>query len=142
MRLKPGGTLTTMIKDIVVNLSVSAKEGHSAEEYAISIARALGAHVTGVAFIYDTTVPLVYPLMSYGETPPEVIGALKREKAGLAKEATDRFTKATSAAGVSAESLMLTTSFAGSIDRFGQIARRFDLAIIGQIEPGTNAYES
>jgi hypothetical protein len=131
-----------MIKDIVVNLSVSAKEGHSAEDYAISTASALGAHVTGVAFIYDTTVPLVYPLMSYGETPPEVIDALKREKADLAKEAAERFTKAASVAGVLGKSLKLTTSFAGSIDRFGQIARRFDLAIVGQIEPGTNAYES
>ena len=85
-----------MIKDIAVNLSVSAKEGHSAEDYAISTASALGAHITGVAFIYDTTVPLVYPLMSYGETPPEVIDALKREKADLAKEAAERFTKAAS----------------------------------------------
>jgi nucleotide-binding universal stress UspA family protein len=140
--LKSVGTLATMIKDIVVNLSVSAKEGHSAEDYAISTASALGAHVTGVAFIYDTTVPLVYPVMSYGETPPEVIDALKREKVGLAKEAAERFTKAASAAGVLGKSLMLTTSFAGSIDRFGQIARRFDLAIVGEIEPGTNAYES
>ena len=131
-----------MIKDIVVNLSVSAKEGHSAEDYAISTASALGAHITGVAFIYDTTVPLVYPLMSYGETPPEVIDALKREKADLAKEAAERFTKAASVAGVLGKSLMLATSFTGSIDRFGQIARRFDLAIIGQIEPGTNAYEA
>jgi nucleotide-binding universal stress UspA family protein len=84
----------------------------------------------------------VYPLLSYGEVPPEVINALKSEKVDLAKEAAARFTKATSLAGVSAESLTLSTSFAGSVDRFGQIARRFDLAIIGQVEPQTNAYES
>ena len=69
-----------MIKDIVVNLSVSARQGHAAEDYAISAAGALEAHITGIAFIYDAYVPLVYPLMSYGETPPEVIDALKHEK--------------------------------------------------------------
>jgi nucleotide-binding universal stress UspA family protein len=131
-----------MIKDIVVNLSVSERQGHPAEDYAISMAGALGAHITGIAFIYDAYIPLVYPLMSYGEAPAEVKDALKREKVALAKEAAGRFTKATSLAGVSAESLTLSTTFAGSVDQFGRIARRFDLAIIGQVEPQTNAYES
>jgi hypothetical protein len=132
----------TMIKDIVVNLSVSERQGHPAEDYAISMASALGAHVTGIAFIYDAYIPLVYPLMSYGEAPAEVKDALKREKVALAKEAADRFAKATSLAGVAAELLTLGTTFAGSVDQFGRIARRFDLAIIGQVEPQTNAYES
>lgn len=131
-----------MIKDIVVNLSVSARQGHAAEDYAISAAGALEAHITGIAFIYDAYVPLVYPLMSYGETPPEVIDALKHEKVALAKAAADRFTKATSLAGVAAETLTPSTTFAGSVDQFGRIARRFDLAIIGQVEPGTNVYET
>jgi nucleotide-binding universal stress UspA family protein len=131
-----------MIKDIVVNLSVSAKAAHAAEDYAISVASAFGAHITGIAFIYDTSVPLAYPLTSYGETPAIVLDALKREKAAAAKEAQDRFAKATSLAGVLAESRTLRTSFSGSIDRFGQIARCFDLAVIGQVEPGTEAYES
>jgi nucleotide-binding universal stress UspA family protein len=131
-----------MIKDIVVNLSVSAKAAHAAEDYAISVASTFGAHITGIAFIYDTTIPLAYPLTSYGETPAIVIDALKQEKAASAKEAQDRFIKATSLAGVLAESRTFRTSFSGSIDRFGQIARCFDLAIIGQVEPGTEAYES
>jgi nucleotide-binding universal stress UspA family protein len=131
-----------MIKDIVVNLSVSARQGHAAEDYAISAAGALGAHITGIAFIYDAYVPLVYPLMSYGETPPEVRDALRRDKVALAKAAADRFTKATSLAAIAAETLTLNTTFAGSVDQFGRIARRFDLAIVGQVEPGTNAYES
>jgi nucleotide-binding universal stress UspA family protein len=131
-----------MIKDIVVNLSVSEGEGHAVEDYAISMASALGVHITGIAFIYDTNIPLVYPLTSYGEVPAEVINALKRQKEHLAKEAADRFAKATSRAGVSAESLTLSTTFAGSLDRFGRIARCFDLAVIGQVEPRTSAYES
>jgi nucleotide-binding universal stress UspA family protein len=130
-----------MIKNLVVNLSVSANQGHAAEDFAISMAGALGAHLTGIAFIYDTHVPVTYPQLGYGEAPAELIDALKREQTDLAKQASDRFTKATSLAGVSADARTLRTSFAGSVDRFGQIARRFDLAVVGQVEPGTNAYE-
>ncbi len=131
-----------MIKNLVVNLSVSANQGHAAEDFAISMAVAFGAHLTGIAFIYDTQVPVTYPQLSYGEAPAEVIDALKRENENLARAACDRFTKATSVADVPAEARTLRTSFAGSVDRFGQIVRRFDLAIVGQVEPGTNAYEA
>lgn len=130
-----------MIKDIVVNLGVSAKQGHAAEDYAISMAGTFGAHVTGVAFIYDPLNWLVYPMTSYGETPREVTEALKRELADLAKKAADRFTAATALAGVSAEAATIRMNFAGSVEGFGRIARRFDLAIVGQVEPKTNAYE-
>ena len=40
------------IKDIVVNLSV-AEGGSFAGDYAVSVAAAFGAHVTGIAFAYD-----------------------------------------------------------------------------------------
>jgi hypothetical protein len=41
-----------IIKDIVVNLSV-AEGGSYAGDYAVSVAAALDAHVTGIAFAYD-----------------------------------------------------------------------------------------
>ena len=131
-----------MIKDIVVNLSVSARASHAAEDFAISLAGAFGAHLRGVAFDYDPTNWLVYPMTSYGETPAEVAAALKRDKADMARQAADRFTKATSRAGVLADTMTMHTSFAGSVERFGEIARRFDLAVVGQAEPGTEAYET
>ena len=124
-----------MIKDIVVNLSVSEKEGHAAEDYAISMASALGAHITGFCVHLRHERSSGVSTNELWRSPPEVINALKREKADLAKEAAARFTKATSVAGVLAESLKLTTSFAGSIDRFGQIARSFDLAISARSNP-------
>jgi nucleotide-binding universal stress UspA family protein len=131
-----------MIKDIVVNLSVSARASHAAEAYAVSLAGAFGAHLRGVAFIYDPTTWLVYPMTSYGETPAEVTEALKREKAEMANDAAARFTKATSLAGLSSDTMTLRTSFLGSVGRFGEIARRHDLAVVGQPQPGTEAYES
>ena len=131
-----------MIKNILVNLSVGANQGHAAEDFAIALAGAFSAHVTGIAFIYDTQVPVTYPKLGYGEAPAGVIDALKRENESLAQAACDRFTKATSLAGVPAEVRTLRASFAGSTTRFGEVARRFDLAVVGQVEPGTNAYET
>jgi hypothetical protein len=57
-----------MVKDIIVNLSVT-KEGSVVGKYAVSVAAALEAHLTGVAFIYDPVVPI----SGAGYIPAEVI---------------------------------------------------------------------
>ncbi|HEX4408764.1 MAG TPA: universal stress protein [Xanthobacteraceae bacterium] len=119
-----------MIKDIVVNLSVT-KEGSPASDYAISIASAFEAHLAGVAFLYDPIVPI----SGTGYIPPEVIDTQQTENTAAAKAALDRFNEATSRAGITAEPLRFSASLAGAGDQFGRIARRFDLAIVGQAEP-------
>ena len=45
-----------MIKDIVVNLTVDAATDVAAD-YAVSVARAFDAHVTGIGFAYDVFLP-------------------------------------------------------------------------------------
>ena len=45
-----------MVKDIVVNLVT--KDDSIVGIYAVSVAAALQAHLTGVAFIYDPVVPI------------------------------------------------------------------------------------
>jgi nucleotide-binding universal stress UspA family protein len=70
-----------------------------------------------------------------------VIEAQERDNAAAAKAAIDRFVAAGKRAGVAAEPLTLSGSFAGVGDQFGRIARRFDLSIVGQAEPGTSAVE-
>ena len=45
-----------MIKDIVVNLNVGA-EANWASDYAISVAAAFNAHLTGSVFLYALLVP-------------------------------------------------------------------------------------
>ena len=124
-----------MIKDIVVNLSVREDE-KSIGDYAVSIASALEAHIAGIAFIYDPNFPV-----SSGSAyiSVEVIDAVRHDHEVAAKVAIDRFVKATSRAGVSAEPLTLTTSFDDAGDQFGRIARRFDLAIVGQAKPEPSA---
>ena len=125
-----------MIKDIVVNLSVG--EGvHPTGDYAVSVASALEAHIAGIAFVYEVIVPMG----RMGYSPAEVIDALQYDNEVAAKAAIDRFAKATSRAGVSAESLTRSVNFASAGDQFGRIARRFDLAIVGQAEPEPSAVE-
>lgn len=125
-----------MIKDIVVNLSVGEKAGPTGD-YAISVALACGARLTGVAFVYDPIVPI----SGTGYIPAEVIESQQSDNEAAAKAAVDRFAEATRRAGLSAEPLSLTASLSGAGDQFGRIARRFDLAVVGQAEPEASSVE-
>jgi len=125
-----------MIKDILVNLSVGERAS-PAGDYAVSVAAAFDAHLAGIAFLYDPIVPV----SGAGYIPAEVIEMQERENAAAAKAAIDRFVAATARAGVAAEPLTLSASFAGVGDQFGRIARRFDLSVVGQAEPETSAVE-
>ena len=125
-----------MIKDIVVNLGLGAK-ADPAGDYAVSIAAALDAHIAGIAFLYDPIVPV----SGAGYIPADVIEAQQRDNEAATKAALERFGKAAARAGVSAEPLTLSASLAGVGEQFSRIARRFDLAIVGQAEPETSAIE-
>jgi len=125
-----------MIKDILVNLSLGERGGF-AGEYAISIATVFEAHVAGIAFLYDPVIPL----SGAGYIPADVIDSQERDNADATRAAADRFAQTAARAGVSAEPLTLSTSVAGAGEQFSRLARRFDLAVIGQAEPDTNAIE-
>jgi nucleotide-binding universal stress UspA family protein len=115
-----------MIKDIVVNLGLGAKD--PAGNYAISIAEAFSAHVLGVAFAYEPVIPGSV----MGGIPPEFIESQRAESDKAAKNAVARFTKAAERAGISAETRILSASVAGAADQIGRLARRFDLVVVGQ----------
>jgi nucleotide-binding universal stress UspA family protein len=70
-----------------------------------------------------------------------VIETQERDNEAATRTALDRFTEASARAGVTAEPLTLSASFAGVGEQFGRIARRFDLSIVGQAEPETSAVE-
>ena len=124
-----------MIKDIVVNLSIGGKG--AAGDYAVSAAEIFGAHLTGVAFTYDPIIPVT----GTGYVPVEVVDTQIADNQAGAKAAIDRFTAATARAGIAAEPVLLNASVAGSGEQFASIARRFDLAIVGQADPETNSVE-
>jgi nucleotide-binding universal stress UspA family protein len=126
----------TMVKDIIVNLSVT-KEGSVVGKYAVSVAAALEAHLTGVAFIYDPVVPI----SGAGYIPAEVIEIQREDNETAADAAIKSFTAATDQAGISAEPLITNASLAGAGDHFARMARRFDLAIVGQAEPEISSME-
>ena len=125
-----------MIKDIVVNLSVT-KGGGPAGDYAVSVAGAMNAHLAGVAFVYDPIVPV----SATGYIPAEVIERQQADNEADAKATIDRFDQLTKRAGLSAEPLTITASLAGAGEQFGRIARRFDLAVVGQAEPETSTID-
>ena len=116
-----------MIKDLVVNLGGSGTTDVTAG-YAISMAKAYGAHVVGVAFVYEPVIPGSL----LGGIPTDLIEVQREENAKAAKTAVANFEAAAKNAGVSAETRLLDASIAGASDLFGRIARRFDIAVVGQ----------
>jgi nucleotide-binding universal stress UspA family protein len=125
-----------MIKDIVVNLSVGERGG-PAGDYAVSVAAAFDAHLTGLAFRYDPVVPV----SGAGYIPADVIEMQERDNAAATKAAIDRFVAASKRAGITVEPLTPSASLAGVGEQFSRIARRFDLSIVGQSEPDVSAVE-
>src|ERR1700733_6807927 len=125
-----------MIKDLVVNLSVGERPGF-AGEYAVSVAAAFAAHVAGVAFVYDP----ILPVSDAGYIPPELIETQQADNEAAAKAAIGRFTSAAAHAALAAEWLTLRSGVAAAADQFGRIARRYDLAIVGQADPEISAVE-
>jgi nucleotide-binding universal stress UspA family protein len=116
-----------MIRDLVVNLGGGGTPDVTAA-YAISLAKSYGAHVVGVAFVYEPVIPGSL----LGGIPTDLIEVQREENAKAGKTAVAEFEAATRSAGVSAETRLLDASVAGASDLFGRIARRFDIAVVGQ----------
>lgn len=125
-----------MIKDIVVNLTGAAPQEFAAD-YAVSLAKLFEAHIAGVGFIYEPVIPGTV----LGGIPTDLIEAQREENTKAAKAAAGRFEAAAAGAGLSAEVRILDASVAGAADLFGRIARRFDLAVVGQARPKEGASE-
>lgn len=125
-----------MIKDVVVNLAGRGAQDF-AGDYAISIAKTLGAHVAGIAFLYEPVIPDG----TLGGVPVELIEIQREENSKTAQAAVARFEAGTKASGVSAESRILDATFGGAPTLFGQIARRFDLSVVGQAQRDHGAAE-
>ena len=125
-----------MVKDLVVNLTGGHPQDFAAD-YAISLATAFSAHVAGVGFIYEPVIPGTV----LGGVPTDLIEVQREQNSKAAKAAISRFDTAAKAAGVSAETRMLDASIAGAADLFGRIARRFDIAVVGQAQREQGASE-
>ncbi|HEY5217725.1 MAG TPA: universal stress protein [Pseudolabrys sp.] len=126
-----------MIKDIVVNLSLNPARVN-ATRYAISVASAFQAQLSGIAFMYEPTMPLVY--MGTSVHGSDIV--FQRDEAQRrANAAIATFEEEAGKAGLTVESHALDTTAARATDHFAKIARRFDLAIVGQAEPDKETIE-
>jgi nucleotide-binding universal stress UspA family protein len=125
-----------MIKDLVVNLTL-VPDHDPAAEYAISVAAMFDAHVSGMAFVYD---PVIAPSIMDGISAGW-IESQRAESRRIAQSVVDRFDEAARRAGVSAEHRLVEATLGGATNLFGRIARRFDLAVVGQREPDRMAPE-
>jgi nucleotide-binding universal stress UspA family protein len=125
-----------MLKDLVVNLSGRAPQDFAAD-YAISMAATFGAHVAGLAFLYEPVIPDG----TLGGVPVDLIELQREENSKTAKDAVDRFEAATKKAGVAAQSRILDATFGGAATLFARTARRFDLAVVGQAQREHGASE-
>jgi nucleotide-binding universal stress UspA family protein len=94
------------------------------------MAKAYDAHVVGVAFVFEPVIPGSL----LGGIPTDLIEVQREENAKAAEAAVASFQAAARAAGVSAETRLLDASIAGASDLFGRIARRFDIAVVGQAQ--------
>ena len=136
-----------MIKDAVVTLSGGTVVGATlaggsefAANYAISLANAFHAHIAGIAFVYEPVIPAdVIGGISGGMSND--IDVQRQENSTSAKTAANRFEEAARTAGVSFETRLADASAAGAADLFGRIARRFDMAIVGQARREQGASE-
>jgi nucleotide-binding universal stress UspA family protein len=125
-----------MIKDIVVNLVGRGPQDFAAD-YAVSVAATFGAHLVGIAFVFDAVIPDG----ALGAIPVDLIELQQEENNKAATTAVERFTANAKAAGVSAETRILDASLGGAATLFGSIARRFDLAVVGQAQSEHGASE-
>jgi nucleotide-binding universal stress UspA family protein len=86
-----------------------------------------------VAFAYEKL-----PIGLLGDdTWVEGLEQLRQEAWDSAKAALARLEAAARTADVPVDSRLLETTFSGTADEFGRLARRFDLSIVRQVEPRT-----
>jgi nucleotide-binding universal stress UspA family protein len=125
-----------MIQDIIVNLSVGRPQD-PALDYAVTLAQAFDADLTGVAFRYEPVI-VASPMDGM---PVDLIEAQRVESAKTANEAIARFKRVTGKTKLSAETQTVDVSASGAGDQFGRLARTFDIAVVGQPPPDHSAAE-
>jgi nucleotide-binding universal stress UspA family protein len=116
-----------MPKDLVVNLMVAGSRD-AAANYAVSVAKTFDAYLAAVAFAYEPVLPAIVG----GGIPESVIEEQREENEKAANAAVAQFEAA--AKDIQHETRIVPASLAGAADTFGEIARLYDLAIVGQSE--------
>ncbi len=116
-----------MIKDIVVNLTPGARDD-AAARYAISVAEAFNAHVTGVAFTYDPAWPPA--ITDLGGS--EILRSLIEKNRGESQATAQQFEAAAKRSQLTVQALTPEASLTGATETFASLARTYDLVVLKQ----------
>jgi nucleotide-binding universal stress UspA family protein len=126
-----------MLKDVIANLQLGGSRS-VATDFAISVAAAFNAHVTGLAFLYEPSVPMMIDM--YG-IPADVFETRRIENESAAKAAVAHFNMLARDSALSAEARMINVPAGDVPNLFASMARRFDLSVIAQPEPDKSDLE-
>jgi nucleotide-binding universal stress UspA family protein len=118
-----------VIKDITLKLETDPARDRSLN-YAISVAQACDAHVTGMAFCD----PIGFPQYPIPSMPASVISNITAEKAREAQAAITRFEEAAKSHKISFDHEVVMHRLPRSAEAFAVKARRSDLSIVQQTE--------
>ncbi|MGU3494127.1 universal stress protein [Xanthobacteraceae bacterium A53D] len=119
-----------MIRDILVNLT-QGSERDPAAHYAVGLAAAYGAHITGLAVAYEIDVPPFY----MGALPTDFIDQQIRDNEAAAATSTSAFTALTAAAGVGSDVRQFSASLGEAAHTLSELSRLFDLTVVAQPNP-------
>lgn len=122
-----------MLKDIVVNLTPGRPQD-PAMDYAISFAAQFGAHLTATGFALEPAIPATM----LGGIGGDVIDHAIAEAQQQTKDAVARFEAAAKKHGVLSRHQVISMLVADAANRFGQIARQFDMSFVLQPDPDSN----
>jgi nucleotide-binding universal stress UspA family protein len=126
-----------MVKNIIVNLSVG-KPRDVAGDYAISVASAFDAHLSGVACAYEPVVDG----MAFPSVAVSLIDAFRAESAAEANRAKNAFEENARRAAISADSTVISGTASDATKKLGELARDYDLSIVAQAQPDGDVAEN
>lgn len=121
------------IKDVIVHLDTQDPTGAGAhrQSYAISMAAALDAHLTGIVLALE---PMIPPMVM-GEIPANVIETQRKRSVEAAQQVLHAFDEEASKAGIASEGRAISALEGAAASQLAHQIRTADLAILGQVEP-------
>jgi nucleotide-binding universal stress UspA family protein len=122
-----------MLRDVLVHLANGVSDD-AALDYAVSLAQAFEAHLAGAAFADE-----IPPALILNGAPPEWLDRYRAEARDSAKSAVARCEAAAKRAGISVQAGWMPTPVTGAANLFARIARRFDLSVVRQADPGKDS---
>lgn len=120
-----------MIKDILVHLKVGEDATDNAVDYAVSLAAALDAHLTGIAGSFEIDIPQIYT----EAFSTDFIESQRKEARRLTAQAAERFGEATRSLALSTDIEIIDGTLGGIAEQVGVLARLYDLTVVSQPDP-------